>query len=105
MSVLISPSKSLISSRWVTYLKKHTAPRAYSKHAPGAVCISNMVLEHIWPRKFFQIINGLGPYRPYVKAKISKKPSEQQSGELVWKQYLYNIGWQWGLYENILHAS
>ena len=36
----------------------------YSKHAPGAVCISNMVLEYIWLRKFFQIMNGPGPYGP-----------------------------------------
>ena len=35
---------------------------AYSKHAPGAVCISDMVLEHIWLGKFFQIMNGPGPY-------------------------------------------
>ena len=39
----------------------YTAPGAYSKHAPGAVCISNMVLEHIWLKKFFQIIKGPGP--------------------------------------------
>ena len=26
------------------------------------VCISNMVLEHIWLRKLFQIINGPGTY-------------------------------------------
>ena len=31
-----------------TIFEKHTAPGAYSKHAPGAGCISNiMVLEHI----------------------------------------------------------
>ena len=30
-----------------TIFENHTAPEAYSKHAPGAVCISNMVLEHI----------------------------------------------------------
>ena len=42
-------------------IEKHTAPWAYSKHAPGAVCISNMVLEHIWFRKFFQIMNGPRP--------------------------------------------
>ena len=55
--------------------EKHTAPGAYSKHAPGAVCISNMVLEHIWLKKFFQIINGRGPCGPgpYVEDKISKK--------------------------------
>ena len=35
----------LICSR--TKLEKHTAPGAYSKHTPRAVCISNMVLEHI----------------------------------------------------------
>ena len=27
--------------------EKHIAPGEYSKHAPGAVCISNMLLEHI----------------------------------------------------------
>ena len=45
--------------------EKRTAPGKYSKHAPGAVCISNMVLEHI--RKYFPIINGPdwpGPYGP-----------------------------------------
>ena len=47
-----------------TILEKHTAPEAYSKHAPGAVCISNMVLNHIRLRKFFQIINGTGLYDP-----------------------------------------
>ena len=40
---------------------KHTASGAYSKHAPEAVCILNMVLEHTWLRIFFQIINGPGP--------------------------------------------
>ena len=45
-----------------TILEKHTAPGAYIKHAPGAVCISNMVLEYIWLRKFFQIINDSGPW-------------------------------------------
>ena len=29
------------------HIEKHIAPEAYSKHAPGTVCISNMVLEHI----------------------------------------------------------
>ena len=31
-------------------------------YGPGAVCFSNTVLEHIWLRKFFQIINGTRPY-------------------------------------------
>ena len=45
-------------------LQDHTwkAPGAYSKRAPGEVYISNMVLEHIWLRKFFQTMNGPGPY-------------------------------------------
>ena len=38
----------------------HTAPWAYSKHAPGAVCIQIWVLEHISLTKFFQIINASG---------------------------------------------
>ena len=33
-------------------------------YVPGAVCISNMVLEHIWLKIFFQIVNGPGPYGP-----------------------------------------
>ena len=60
----------------------HTAQGAYSKHAPGAVCIQIMLLEHIWLKSitlrlfmvqdhiifdldyyfFFQIINCQGPY-------------------------------------------
>ena len=50
--------------------KAYTAPEAYSKHAPGEVCISNMVLEYVWLGKFFQIINGPygpGPYWSQVK--------------------------------------
>ena len=49
-----------------TIFEKHTAQGVYSKHVPGAVCISNM-----GPRaKFFQIINvpglayGPEPYGP-----------------------------------------
>ena len=41
-------------------LKKVHCSRSISKHAPGTVCILNMVLEHIWLKKFFQIINGTG---------------------------------------------
>ena len=43
----------------------HTAPGVYLLHALGAVCISNMIMEHIWLRIFFQIIYGPGPYRAY----------------------------------------
>ena len=42
----------------------HTAPGAYLLHTPGAVCISNMFLEYILFRIFFQIINGPGTYDP-----------------------------------------
>ena len=38
----------------------------YLLHAPVAVCISNMILEYIWLRIFFQIINGPGPYEQLV---------------------------------------
>ena len=57
------------------HIWKHTAPEAHSKHAPGAVCISNMVLEHIWLRKFFQIINGPGACGPDHKLR-SKSPKK-----------------------------
>ena len=60
------------------YLKS-TAPGAYSKHAPGAVRISNMILEYIWLRKFFQIMNGSYGPGPYVEAKITKKPFSWES--------------------------
>ena len=45
----------------MTIFEINTAPEAYSKHAPGAVLISNMLQEHIWLRIFFKIINGQGP--------------------------------------------
>ena len=40
-----------------------TAPGALAclLYAPGAVCFSSMVLEHIYPRIFFKIVNGQGP--------------------------------------------
>ena len=43
------------------HIWKHTTPGAYNKNAPGPVCISNMVLEHILLRKLFQIINSPEP--------------------------------------------
>ena len=42
----------------------YTAPGAYSKYAPGAVCIQIMLLEHIWLTVLLQIIYGPGPYGP-----------------------------------------
>ena len=65
--IILKNFLSQICSR--TIFEKHTAPGAYSKHASRAVCISNMVLEHIWLRKFFQIINGPGPYGPDYKSR------------------------------------
>ena len=43
--VILKNILSSICSR--TIFEKHIAPGAYSKHAPGAVCFSNMILEHI----------------------------------------------------------
>ena len=54
----------------VSIFEQHTAPDECRKYAPGEVCIYYMVLEHIWLRKFCQIINGPGPW---VEVKISKK--------------------------------
>ena len=42
----------------------HTAPGACLLYNPGAVCISNLVLEQIGLTIFFQIINGPEPYGP-----------------------------------------
>ena len=39
----------------------HTASGACSKYVPGAVWIQMMLLDHIWLRIFFQIINDPGP--------------------------------------------
>ena len=52
-----------------TLFEKHAAPGAYSKHAPGAVCILNTALEHICLWKLFQIINGPGPYGPGAQSR------------------------------------
>ena len=41
------------------HFEKHTATGAYSKHAPGVVYICPGAYL---TRKFFQIINGPGPY-------------------------------------------
>ena len=57
--------------------EKHTGTGADSKHAPGAVCISNMILEHIWLRKFFQIINGPGPYLTVSRGQNLKKTNPE----------------------------
>ena len=51
-----------ICSRRIIWM--HTALGACLLYVPGTVFISNMVLEHIWLRIFFQIINGPGPYGP-----------------------------------------
>ena len=42
----------------------HTAPGVCLLYAPGAVCFTNMVLEHIYLTIFFKIINGPEPYGP-----------------------------------------
>ena len=53
---------SQICSRII--FKMHTAPRACGQYAQGAVYMQIMLLDHIWLRIFFQIINGPGPYSP-----------------------------------------
>ena len=65
-------SKNLSLGRWslMVWFEKHTAPGAYSKHAPGAVYIPNMVLEHIW----LKIINGAGPYGPSDSGSYGPRP-------------------------------
>ena len=64
----------------------HTAPGACSKYSSGAVCIQIMLLEHIWLRIFFQIINGPGPYgpgaacpAPYGPGPVDSRPKSQKS--------------------------
>ena len=85
--------------------EKHAVPGAHSKHAPGAVTISNIVLGHGWLGKFFRIIykwsrtiqdHGSGAFGPgpYVEAKISIKKKKKvlplvrsfdlSSGKVVW---------------------
>ena len=48
---------SHIRSRSITWM--YTATGSCSKYAPGAACIQIMLLEHIWLRISFKIINGL----------------------------------------------
>ena len=47
-----------------TIFEMHTAQGAYGKHAPGAVCIQIMLLEHIWLRALLLIVYASGPYGP-----------------------------------------
>ena len=44
-----------------TLFEMRTTPEARLLYAPGAVCFSNMVMEHIKHRIFFKIINGPRP--------------------------------------------
>ena len=59
----------------------YTAPGAYLLHAPEAVCISNIVLEHIWLGIFFQIINGPGPCHMVQKQLVLDHKSRPISGK------------------------
>ena len=57
--------KNILRQIWSrTIFEIHTAPATYSKHAPEAVCIQIILLEHIWLKALLQIIYGLGPYGP-----------------------------------------
>ena len=69
----------------------HTAPGAYSKEAPGAVCIHMMLLEHIWFETLLLIIffssvpYGTGAHGPDQKTKhmvlnSKPRPKSQKSG-------------------------
>ena len=111
IKVILKNILSLICSRII--FKKHTAPGAYNKHALGAVCISNMVLEHIWFRKFFQFMTispgghwprkGYGDVRPWKppfhaspvvrKGPISSKRVSSQDPLLrkFWNFSLYSL--------------
>ena len=90
--IILKNILSQICSRTIS--KKHTASEANIKHAPGAVCILNMVLVHIWLRKFFQVINGIGPYGPGAYGPgpnaISQGPNLQKAFHTLLKLMVFN---------------
>ena len=69
-----------------TIFEKHTAPGAYSKHAPGAVLMSNMVLEHIWT--IFEKHTAPGAYSKHAPGAvlISNKVLEH-----IWLRVFFKI--------------
>ena len=113
--IILKDILSQICSRSIIWM--HTAPGAYLLRAPGAVCISNMILEQMWLRIFFQIINDPEPYgpgpqpcgpgaadaRPYgagaagfgpwVEAKISKKQTELESCKQCSRKVINKKNW------------
>ena len=49
----------------------------------GAVCVQIMLSEHIWFRKFFQIIYSPGPRRPYDhKSRPKSQKSKGPGGDM-----------------------
>ena len=63
--LLYAPGAVLISNMVLEHIwNQHCSRSMFVIYAPGAVLNSNMVLEHIWLRIFFKIINGPGPYGP-----------------------------------------
>ena len=47
---------------WKNFWSQICSRTIFEMHcAPGAVCISNIILEHIWLQKFFETINGKSP--------------------------------------------
>ena len=70
----------------------HTALGACLLYEPGAVCISNMVLEQIWI--FFQIINAPGPSEHMVQEYmvLDHKSNPKSQKKSFWTPYLlWNI--------------
>ena len=59
----------------------HTAPQACLLYALRAVGISNMVLEHILLKIFFQIINGPEPYmvQEHMILDLKSRPKSKNS--------------------------
>ena len=69
----------------------HTAPGACIKHAPGAVCIQIMLMEHNRLRIFFQIINGPGAAGSgsYVVQATSRGQNLKKESSLLYWLYIY----------------
>ena len=80
---------SQICSRSIIWM--HTIPWASLLYAPGAVCILSMVLEHIWLRIFFQIINGPWSYglKHMVQEHKSMSKSQKSGGYPHLKKFGY----------------
>ena len=87
----------------MTIFEMHTASRACLLYASGAVCFLDMVLKHIWLRKFFQINcpepYGPGAYGPgpFISRGQNLQKASGSTGQFSTIMYLQRMWYVWSL--------